>query len=165
MHVVADDLSEMLDRSRATATAQWASWARALADGGDPPAGEELLVAAASLGIPMPAEALAADARALKEMETLQERLAGREAWRAERLAPWGDHRKLKQTIADTRAELERLERIEKSVGWDTRAATLKRQIIELRAKHARVFPAGGAAATPEPARARRVAGSRKRST
>ena len=160
MHVTTVDLESMLTSQRETATAQWAGWAAQLADGGDAPPAEAVLVAAASLGIPMPGEALAADARALNEMRTLEEKLAGREAWRSERLAPWGGSpRRLQEEILAVRATLDRLERLSRSCGWDTRAATLKRQMIELKAKHPRVFPEAGAAA-PAPSEAARPRGA-----
>jgi len=162
MHVTTVDLESMLTSQRETATAQWATWAAQLADGGDAPPAEAVLVAAASLGITMPGEALAADARAINEMKALEVKLAGREAWRTERLAQFGgSHLRLREEILAVRATLDRLERLARSCGWDTRAATLKRMIIELRAKHPRVFPVAGAPApaASEAARPRGAAG------
>ena len=61
----------MYERLRREAELNWAQWATALADGGQPPEPLALLEAGGLLGIDQPADALEKDARAIREVRDL----------------------------------------------------------------------------------------------
>jgi hypothetical protein len=135
------DATATFKNMKAEALRQWRSWAATLADGGTPPPPLEVLEAGARLGIPVPMDALEADATAIREERALREQADRTEAAVAERVAADGGPAGVRERLAAARAEVRRLERL---TGMDPRMLAVGRARAEagrIREAHPRAFP------------------------
>jgi hypothetical protein len=135
-------LTDLGNAARRAALERWQAWADDLAAGGDMPAVADVLAAGLALGVENALDALAADAAALVAARTLEGRIAGREQYHRELLAPFGGtFTALKAEIRRVEDEVKQLHRVKASVWWDHRLAALKTELLETKTAAPRVFP------------------------
>ena len=149
----------MYERLRREAELNWAQWATALADGGQPPEPLALLEAGGLLGIDQPADALERDARAIREVRDLEAEAAGLREREAARRAPHGSQEERRAKIGELKAEIRRLETMAGVSPLQMQAGSLLGAAGQIRRKHPRAFlPAAPAVAKKAPSRKKEMA-------
>jgi len=137
----AESLRRVSKQLTAQASADWRTWAIAIANGESAPDGRDLLAAAAALGIDDPAVAIQADADAILEARVAARNAAACKQTAVEMLAPFGgDPDKVLQAIEAAKAEVERLNGIYLNACDDCGAAYYRATVHRCRIKHPRVW-------------------------
>ena len=133
-------ITEKFQQLRDESHRAWYDWAHAIAAGKPAPHPRSLLEVAAVLEIGSPAEAIEADADAIREVARLEKAAIVLAEDLRTKLKPWGGElAKLDAAINAAAQELRRLQGVRSSWDW-TCAESVADDAEQLRKAHARVF-------------------------
>jgi len=133
-------ITEKFAQLRDESLRAWREWAHAIAAGKATPHPRSLLEVAGVLEIDSPAEALEADAGAIREVDRLARQAVELADDLRSKLKPWGGElSKLDAAINAAAAELKRLRAVRATWDW-TCAENVADDAEQLRRAHSRVF-------------------------
>jgi hypothetical protein len=138
----------------ATARKNWARWAEAMADGGDPPPPLDILEAGAVLQLREPMPQLERDAEAVRQVRELEARSEGLRAKHDEPIAARGGVAAIRARIRELDAELRKLRSLIMPDYRMMNVGRLESEIGAIRKQHPLVF------GTEQPEKGRRRAES-----
>ena len=130
----------MFTKAKAGALAKWRSWVHDIVDDGKAPAMLEVREAAELLGVSNALAELEADAKALRDVRHLEQRLATTKQAIADRTAADGDQATIRSKLAAARREVARLEKLVGVSPMHYRVSELVRTIETIRRTRWRVF-------------------------
>lgn len=133
-------IETMFTKAKTAALAKWRSWVHDIVDEGKAPAMLEVREAAELLGVSNALVELEADAKALRDVRLLEQRLAATKQAIADRTAADGDQATIRTKLAAAKAEVRRLEKLVGVSPLHYRVADLVRSVDTIRRNRWRVF-------------------------
>lgn len=133
-------IESMFTKAKAGALAKWRSWVNDIVEEGKAPAMLEVREAAELLGVSNALAELEADAKALRDVRLLEQRLATTKQAIADRTAADGDQATIRSKLAAARREVARLEKLVGVSPMHYRVAELVRDVETIRRSRWRVF-------------------------
>ena len=127
-------------KARTAALAKWRGWIHDIVEQGTSPPVLEVREAAELLGVDNALAGLENDAKALRDVRHLEQRLADTKKMIADRTSADGDQATIKAKLAAARAEVRRLEKLVGVSPLHFRVAELIRTTDTIRRTHPRVF-------------------------
>jgi len=138
----AESIRRVNKQLTAQASADWRTWAIALANGEGAPDGRDLMAAAAALTIDDPAAALHDDAEAITEARMAAANVELCKATTDKLLAPWdGSLDKLEAAIAEAKREVERLTEIHGNAAGGCSRSFWVNMLHKAHVSHPRIWP------------------------